>query len=273
MARVISIYNAKGGVAKTTTAVNLGAYLATFGRRTLLVDFDPQANASSALGGRRARFDKDVYHGVLGKAKTTELVKHSAVYNLHFIPSAPHLKEAVVAFRSFPKKEGLLRKFLHRLRHKYDYIIIDLSPGESLLTVNALVASEEIVIPVQAEYHSAEGLGRLLEVIEEVKRIARRPLEIVGALLTMHNKNERLSRAVARSLRAHFPHPVFKTEVPRSSALAEAPIFAKPVMLYRPKSPGALAYRRFAEEVIRQEKEPWMLYREFQSPKFGDFNV
>jgi len=273
MARVISICNQKGGVGKTTTAVNLGAYLAMQGRRALLVDFDPQANASSALGHIQAGSGVSVYHGILNQVPAEQAIKPSQLFNFHFVPSAPHLAGALVELVDVPEREYFLRKFINQLRHKYDYVLIDLPPSLSLLTVNGLVASDEVLIPVQAEYYSLEGLGQLLETINLVKNNLRHSLAIAGALVTMYDKREHLSREVARNLRRHFPHHVFGTEIPRSVALAEAPSFSKPILLYRPDSPGAQAYRRLAEEIIGQEKNFSPAAEIISSPDFGNFNI
>ncbi len=170
MARVISICNQKGGVGKTTTAVNLGAYLAAYGKRTLLVDFDPQANASSAVGHDYTDTGPSVYHGILGEAKPDEVVKPTQLFNFHYIPSAQHLAGALIELVNVPEREYFLRKFLNNLRHKYDYILIDLPPSLNLLTVNGLVASDEVLIPIQAEYYSLEGLGQILEHRESRER-------------------------------------------------------------------------------------------------------
>jgi len=273
MARVIAICNQKGGVGKTTTAVNLGCYLAAQGKRTLLVDFDPQANASSALGHAYSSSGASVYHGILNQVPAEQAIKPSQLFNFHFVPSAPHLAGALVELVDAPEREYFLRKFVNKLRHKYDYILIDLPPSLSLLTVNGLVASDEVLIPVQAEYYSLEGLGQLLETINLVKNNLGHSLEVAGALVTMYDKREHLSREVAKNLRRHFPHFVFETEVPRSVALAEAPSFSKPVLLYRPDSPGALAYGRLAEEVIKQEKALAAPAEVVSSSEFGNFNV
>jgi len=254
MARVISICNQKGGVGKTTTAVNLGAYLAAYGKRTLLVDFDPQANASSAVGHDYLSESPSVYHGILGEAQPEQVIKPTQLFNFHYIPSAPHLAGALIELVNVPEREYFLRKFLNNLRHKYDYVLIDLPPSLNLLTVNGLVASDEVLIPIQAEYYSLEGLGQILDTVNLVKNNLRHPLRISGGLITMYDKREHLSREVAKNLRRHFPHKVFETEIPRSVALAEAPSFSKPIILYRPDSPGAVAYRLLAEELIAQEK-------------------
>jgi chromosome partitioning protein len=272
MARVIAICNAKGGVGKTTTAVNLGAYLAVAGKRVLLVDLDPQGNASSALGHNPLNVEKSVYHGLLGEHTPRELLKPSIIYNFHLIPSAPHLAGALIELVNMENREYRLRNFLHHIRHEYDYIIIDLSPSLTLLTINALIASDEVLVPVQAEYYSLEGLGQLLQTIDLLKNNLDHPLKIAGAVLTMVEPQGRLSREVAKNVRDHFPHHVFATEIPRSVALAEAPSFSRPVILHRPDSPGAEAYRRLAEELVRQELPAIRPYSH-ASPNFGNFNV
>lgn len=270
MARVIAICNQKGGVGKTTTAVNLSAYLALSGKRVLLVDFDPQANASSALGVSPLATDRSVYHGILGHAEPWELVRPSPLFNFHFIPAAPHLAGALIELVDQPEREGFLRRFLHHFRHKYNYIFIDLPPSLSLLTVNGLVASDEVLIPVQAEYYSLEGIGQLLETVDLIRENLRHNLKITGALLTMTDSRERLSREVVEDLRKNFPYKVFDTEIPRSVSLAEAPSFAKPVVLHRPHSTGAAAYRRLAEEILKQEEKD----NEAIHPKdFANFNL
>lgn len=267
MARVICIYNAKGGVGKTTTAVNLGSYLAALGRRVLLIDFDPQANATSALTYER-NFDKNIYHGILSRAHYAEIIRSSAILNHHFIPSSPALSGILVELVNLPEREYYLRKFINQFRHHYDYILIDLPPSLSLLTINGLVAADEVLIPVQAEYYSLEGLGQLLQTIHLIRENLRHPLAITGAVITLYDKRERLSRDVNKNLRRHFPHRVFRAEIPRSVALAEAPSHSKPILLYEPHSPGALAYRRLAEELIELESQYQIPTRES-----GNFNV
>lgn len=273
MARVIAICNQKGGVGKTSTSVNLGAYLAAAGKRTLLIDFDPQANASSALGYDPMQTDVSVYHGVIGAVPHENLLKPTVLYNLHLVPSAPHLAGALVEFVGMPEREYFLRKFVTRVRHQYDYILIDLPPSLSLLTVNGLVAADEVLIPVQAEYYSLEGLGQLLETVQLIRDNLGHPLRVAGAVITMFDKREHLSREVARNLRNHFPHKVFDVEIPRSVAIAEAPSFSKPVLLYRPDSPGAIGYRRLATEVIEQEKDFMLPQTAMASENFGELNI
>lgn len=259
-------------VHNTTTAVNLGSYLAALGRRVLLVDFDPQANASSALGYDPLRTELSVYHGIINAAPHEHVIRPTALFNFHLVPAAPHLAGALVEFVNLPEREYFLRKFINRVRHSYDYVLVDLPPSLSLLTVNGLVASDEVLVPVQAEYYSLEGLGQLLQTIDLIRNNLGHNIKVSGAVLTMYNKGERLSREVATNLRKNFPYTVFNTEIPRSVALAEAPSFSKPVMLYRPDSIGALAYRNLAAEVMAQEKE-LIAGAMVASQDFGNFNV
>lgn len=270
MARVIAICNQKGGVGKTTTAVNLSAYLALGGKRVLLVDFDPQANATSALGANPLVLERTIYHGVLGQAEPWEIVQPSPIFNFHFVPAAPHLAGALIELVNQSGRELFLRRFLNHLRHRYNYVFIDLPPSLSLLTVNGLVAADEVLVPVQAEYYSLEGIGQLLETIDLIRRNLGHNLQVAGALLTMTDSRERLSREVAENLRRNFPHPVFETEIPRSVSLAEAPSFARPVALHRPHSNGAIAYQRLAEEILRQETAKSI---RVHPPEFADFNL
>lgn len=253
MARVIAVCNQKGGVGKTTTAVNLAAYLAAHGRRTLLVDFDPQANASSAMGASPRQLTRSVYHGVLGQVPAHHLITPSMLLNLHYVPAAPHLTGLRIELMEMEDRSRALRRFLNKVRHEYSYVIIDLPPSMDLLFVNGLVAADEIIVPVQAEYYSLEGLGQLLETVDLIRTNLSHRLDVAGALLTMHDKRERLSRDVAKNLRRHFPHHVFEVEIPRSVSLAEAPSFGLPVLLHRPDSTGAHAYRQLAKEIIARE--------------------
>ena len=253
MAKVISVCNQKGGVGKTTTAVNLSAYLALFGKKVLLIDFDPQGNASSGLGFSPSLEQKSIYHGFLNYESFENLVKNTALYNHHLITSNQHLAGALVELVNLPEREFYLRKFINRFRHNYDYIIIDLSPSLSLLTLNGLVASDEVLIPVQSEYYSLEGISQLLEIISLINQNLDQQLRVAGAVLTMYDKREKLSREVANNVRQHFPHKVFEIEIPRCVALAESPSFGKSIALYRPDSIGALAYEKLAKEIINLE--------------------
>mgnify|MGYP000356757870 CR=1 FL=1 len=253
MARVIAVCNQKGGVGKTTTTVNTAAYLAALGKRVLVIDFDPQANASSALGHSQSGQQYSVYHGIIGEKEPHELIRPTPQNNLHLIPSAPHLSGILIELVGEEGREYFLRRFINRLRHWYDYIFVDLPPSLSLMTVNGMVAADEVLVPAQSEYYSLEGLGQLLDTIELLKNNLGHNIKVSGVVLTMHDKRERLSQEVARNLRENFPNLVFPVEIPRSVALAEAPSFSKPVSLYKPDSAGAKAYEQLARLIISQE--------------------
>jgi len=255
MTRIIAVYNQKGGVGKTATAVNLGAYLALFNKKVLLVDFDPQANASSSMGYKKNSADSTIYHGIFGQAEPNNVIKESPILNYHFIPSSADLTGALVELVNISGRELFLKNFLFKFNNYYDYILIDLPPSLSLLGLNGLLAAREILIPVQAEYYSLEGLSQLLSTIKMIQTNLRHELKIAGALITMYDRWEKLSQEVAENLRGNFPHFVFRTEIPRSFHLAEAPSFGKPIALYAPYSVGAQAYYNLTEEVIRQENE------------------
>lgn len=253
MAQVITTCNAKGGVGKTTTAINLSAYLAVLGKRILLIDFDPQANATSGLGLEPQKITDHIYHGIFGYAEIEKIIKNTSLFNHHLIPTNQHLAGALVELVNLEEREYYLRRFINRLRHQYDYIFIDLPPSLNLLTLNGLVAADEVLIPIQCEYYSLEGLGQLLEIINLINNNLGRQIKVAGGLLTMYDKREKLSREVAKNVRNHFPHYVFETEIPRCVALAEAPSFGKPIILYNPNSAGAKAYERLAKEILEQE--------------------
>lgn len=249
MARVISICNQKGGVGKTTTAMNLSAYLGMAGKKTLLIDFDPQFNATSGLGVAHAP-DETIYHALLADQTVDRVIKKTYLASLDVIPASADLAGAFVELVDIPDRERHLRRFVDVIRNRYDFIVIDLGPSLHLLTVNGLLASDEVIIPVQCEYYSLEGLTQLLQTIELIKTNLEHPLIVTGALLTMYDKRERLSREVAKEIRRRFPHHVFDVEIPRSVSLAEAPSFKKPIVLYAPQSAGALAYERLAREIV-----------------------
>lgn len=254
MARVISICNQKGGVGKTTTSMNLSAYLALLGKKTLLIDFDPQYNATVGVGALHMP-EETIYHSLLAGIAPERVIKTTYLSNLEIVPASSELAGALIELVTIPDREIQLRKFVDHVRSRYDFIIIDLGPSLNLLTINGLMAADEVLIPIQCEYYALEGLTQLLQTIDLVRENLGHPIKVGGALLTMYDKRERLSRDIAREVRRHFPYHVFDVEIPRSVGLAEAPRYKKPIMLYAPQSPGASAYERLAQEVIEQTYE------------------
>lgn len=231
--------------------MNLSAYLALLGRKTLLIDFDPQFNATVGVGAVHGP-EETIYHALLDGAPHARVIQPSYLANLDVAPASADLAGALIELVNLPDRELYLRSFVNRIRDRYDFIVIDLGPSLNLLTINGLMASDEVIVPIQCEFYSLEGLGQLLQTIELVRNNLGHPLKVGGALLTMYDKRERLSREIAREVRRRFPFRVYDVEIPRSVSLAEAPSFKKPIMLYAPQSPGAQAYERLAKEVIEQ---------------------
>lgn len=250
MATVIAFCNQKGGTGKTTTAVNSAAYLAALGKRVLLVDIDPQANATSGVGLNPAGLSRHLYHGLLAAAHPDEFLRKTDVSNLHLLPSSPDLAGAAIELVGAEDREYRLRNLLSQIGRRYDYIVIDPPPSLDLLAVNALAAADRVLIPVQCEYYALEGLAKLLETIDLVRANLKIGVTLMGAVLTMFDRTSRLHRAVAKEIRQKFPGYVFDTVIPRNVGLAEAPSFGKTILQYSPYSHGAKAYRRLAQEII-----------------------
>lgn len=250
MARVLCVANQKGGVGKTTTAVNLSASLASSGKRTLLVDVDPQANASSGVGVRPGGGGLSTYELITGQATAADAARPTAIESLSVIPSSRNLAGAEVELVGADRREYRLKTGLAALRDRYDYIVLDCPPSLGLLTLNALVAADAVVIPMQCEYYALEGLSQLLQTIKTVKRGFNPHLEVQGILLTMFDARNNLSRQVADEVKRHFKDRVFHSVIPRNVRLSEAPSHGKPVLLYDARSTGALSYLRVAQEVV-----------------------
>ncbi len=253
MGKIIAIVNQKGGVGKTTTAVNLGAYLAHFGQEVLLVDIDPQANATSGLGINHQELPHGLYEALIGQKPVYHILKHTLQDKLQVAPATISLAGAGVEIVSMPDREYRLQRILTEVREEFDYIIIDGPPSLGLLTVNSLVAADEVLIPIQSEYYALEGLSQLLETIGLVQGNLKPELSILGAVITLFDRRNRLSRSVMNELYQYFPNRVFRTIIPRSVRLAEAPSYGRPILHYDPKSKGGKAYERLARELIDLE--------------------
>lgn len=252
--RILAVANQKGGVGKTTTAVNLATAMAAVGKRVLLVDLDPQGNASTGLGIKRSEITKSTYDIIFGEVAVTDTIVESRVPGLYVVPSSIHLSGAEIELVGAPRREYRLRDAL-RTPLPYDYVIIDCPPSLSLLTLNALVATNSIVVPLQCEFYALEGLSHLVKTIERVRQHFNPELEIHGVLLTMFDKRNNLSDLVATDVRKFFGDKVYNTVIPRNVRVSEAPSFGLPAIVYDMRSPGSQAYIHLASEVLKRERQ------------------
>jgi chromosome partitioning protein len=250
MAQIIAVVNQKGGVGKTTTSVNLAVYLAALGKFVLLIDLDPQANATSGLGVNHGELERGIYEVLSGQSAFKDIVKNTAHEGLRIAPATVSLAGANVELVSIENRESRLHHGLGEVRGAYDYIIIDCPPSLGLLTINGLVAADKVLIPVQAEYFALEGLGQLIATINLVKENIKPELEILGAVLTMFDARNKLSGEVMQELYKYFSNKIFRSIIPRSVRLAEAPSYGKSILHYDPSSKGAKAYERLARELV-----------------------
>ena len=254
MARIYTLANQKGGVGKTTTAINLGAYLGYFGQRVLIVDLDPQSNATSSLINDRSAVNKTTYEVLIGTAPIGPQILHSPERKISVLPSSPALAGAEVELLDMPNRATRLKEALQTVSEKYDYILIDCPPSLNILTINGLMAAKDgIIIPVQCEYLALEGLGQLLQTIQRVKSSMFPGLKIRGVVMTMFMGRTKLADGVVANVRQYFPNEVFETLIPRSIRLAEAPSYFKPISLYAPESVAAKAYENLAHEILEQD--------------------
>ena len=254
MTRLVALANQKGGVGKTTTAINLGAALARLGQPVLIIDMDPQANASAGLG-LRAPEGKSTYQLLLGQAGLGAVVLPTAFDGLSIVPSTSDLAGAEVELTSMMAREYQLKRAIEGEYERYRFVLIDCPPSVGLLTVNAMTAVEEVIVPVQCEYLALEGLGQFVGLVERVRRFLNPGLILRGLLLTMYDRRTRLSQQVADEVRSHFPN-TFQTVIPRSVRLSEAPSHGLPIGAYDPRSPAAEAYAALAEELLQSAPVP-----------------
>jgi chromosome partitioning protein len=254
LSRVFATTNQKGGVGKTTTAINLAASLAANDLRILVVDSDPQGNATSGLGVTKDSERASTYDVLLAKVSPADAVVATSFDGVSIIPADKNLAGANLELVDLPKREFRLRQRLAAIRNQFDFVIIDCPPALDLLTLNALIAADAVVVPIQCEFFALEGISELMDTIDRIRESFNHPLEIAGILLTMYDDRTNLTRQVAADLREFFQDEVFKTIIPRSVKLAEAPSFGKPILSYDPRSKGAESYIQLAKEILDREQ-------------------
>ena len=253
MVKVIAIANQKGGVGKTTTAVNLAACLAALNRKVLLVDSDPQGNATSGLGFDKRDIKQCIYDTLINEVSMQEVIKHTAYANLDVVPATIQLAGAEIELVSLMNREGRMKLSLERVKHNYDYVIIDCPPSLGLLTINALTAASSVIIPIQCEFYALEGVTMLMNTIQLVQRNLNPALKLEGVLMTMYDSRTNLSNEVVEEVQKYFKTKMYQTIIPRNVRLSEAPSHGQPVIDYDSKSKGAQVYMELAQEVVGDE--------------------
>ena len=255
MGRVIAVANQKGGVGKTTTAINLSACLAEKGQKVLAIDMDPQGNMTSGLGIDKDEVEKNIYDLMIGQAGVDEVLQKEAIENLDVIPTSIDLSAAEIELIGVDDKEFIIRNAVQPIKDDYDYIIIDCPPSLSMLTINAMTTADSVLVPIQCEYYALEGLSQLIHTVELVKERLNPVLEIEGVVFTMYDARTNLSLQVVENVKDNLQQNIYKTIIPRNVRLAEAPSYGQPITLDDTRSAGAEVYRLLAEEVINREGE------------------
>lgn len=255
MGKIIAVTNQKGGVGKTTTAVNLASALGAMNKKVLLVDIDPQGNATSGLGISKQDNEKSSYNVMLGQMTAAEAIVATECKNLSLVPSDITMAGADLEIAELENREAMLKKGLAGVREQFDYILIDCPPSLNLITINALNAADSILVPIQCEYYALEGLAQLIGTVSRIKRTFNNHLEIEGVLFTMYDGRLNLTQEVAEQVKKHFPKQVFKTVIPRTVRLSEAPSFGQPINYFDKRSKGAEAYDKLAKEIIKKNKK------------------
>lgn len=254
MAKTIAVVNQKGGVGKTTTAINLTAALGMQGKKCLLVDIDPQGNSTSGFGISKRNIDLSSYDILIGNASTEDAIIETKFQNVSIIPSNINLSGAEVELVDLDEREKCLKKALTLQKPNYDYIFLDCPPSLGMLTINALCAADSVLVPIQCEYYALEGLSQLMNTVRQIKRIHNQHIDIEGVLLTMYDGRLNLTQQVVAEIKRFFPKKVFSSVIPRSVRLSEAPSYGEPICYYDKRSKGAIAYDDLAQEIIKNNK-------------------
>ena len=272
MGKIIAFANQKGGVGKTTTCVNVATYMALMGKKVLILDVDPQGNATSAVGVNKTKDLKTVYDLIGGESNFDEVIKPTIVENLYIIPSTVDLAGAEVELIQIPQREKVIKRILDEIRDAYDFILIDCPPSLALITVNALTAADSLIVPIQCEFFALEGLTQLMNTVRLIKYHLNPNLDIEGVVMTMKDKRYNLTNQVSNEIIKFFNKKVYVTTIPRNIRLAEAPSHGLPVALYDANSKGAEAYLSLAEEILKRDKVPYTKISKLRKIKFRSEN-